>query len=157
MEHKKKHYNVGKNHPLYGKKHSKETIEKMSAAKIGKNNVFYGKKHSKETKKKMSKANKGSSNGMWSGDKINQCSVHAYIRQNNKIPKRCSKCKALTKNIDLANVTGVYDRNIKNYKWLCRSCHMKSDGRLERLKKANLKYMKNAMRNAKGQFVKKEA
>ena len=46
----------GKKHWNYGKKHSKETREKMrkNHANIkGKNNPFYGKKHSKETKQKI--------------------------------------------------------------------------------------------------------
>ena len=40
--------NTGKNNPMYGRKHSKETIAKMSKAHIGK-------KHSEESKRKMSK------------------------------------------------------------------------------------------------------
>ena len=46
--------------PMYGKKHSKETIAKMSGenhpmyGKTGKNHPMYGRKHSDETKNKMS-------------------------------------------------------------------------------------------------------
>lgn len=44
--------------PMLGKRHSKKTLKKMSAAKSEKNNPMYGRSHSKETKKKMSLAQK---------------------------------------------------------------------------------------------------
>lgn len=31
---------------------------------------------------------------------------------------------------DLANITGNYTRDFSNWKYLCRKCHMKSDGRM---------------------------
>ena len=45
--------NTGKNHPMYGRKHSKETIQKMIINNTGKNHPMYGKKLSKETKLKL--------------------------------------------------------------------------------------------------------
>ena len=51
-----------KNHPMYGKKHSVESIRKMSEVKIGKNNSRFGKHHTVETKKKMSEAASGEKN-----------------------------------------------------------------------------------------------
>tara|TARA_Y100001951_G_scaffold52668_1_gene41773 strand:- start:66 stop:506 length:441 start_codon:yes stop_codon:yes gene_type:complete len=47
----------GKNNPRYGKKHSPESIQKMSEA-------HKGKKASLETKKKMSEAAEGNTNGL---------------------------------------------------------------------------------------------
>jgi hypothetical protein len=48
---------VGKNNYMFGKKHSKETIEKIKLStkgkRIGKNNSMFGKKHTKETKEKI--------------------------------------------------------------------------------------------------------
>ena len=43
----------GKDNPFYGKKHSKETLKKISKSLTGKNNPMYGKHHSEETKKKI--------------------------------------------------------------------------------------------------------
>jgi group I intron endonuclease len=49
---------TGENNPFYGKKHSKETIQKikdtLKGQMDGENNPFYGKKHSEETRKKLS-------------------------------------------------------------------------------------------------------
>ena len=50
----------GKNNPFFGKKHSKETKQKLSKKFSGKGNPMWGKNHSDETKMKISK-NKNSS------------------------------------------------------------------------------------------------
>lgn len=44
-------------------------------------------------------------------------------------PDLCPKCH-IRPAIDLAN-KGIYDRNLSNWEWLCRKCHMESDGRLD--------------------------
>lgn len=44
---------AGKNNPMFGKTHSRETRTKLSAAKIGKVSNFKGKRHSDEAKRKM--------------------------------------------------------------------------------------------------------
>ena len=51
----------GKNHPMYGKKHSKESIQKIKDGlpdRRGKNHWNYGKHYSKETREKMSNTHK---------------------------------------------------------------------------------------------------
>jgi len=45
---------IGENGPMFGKKHTSETIEKMKENRRGVNNTMYGKKHSDITKKKIS-------------------------------------------------------------------------------------------------------
>jgi len=53
----------GENNYFYGKRHSQETIDKMSDLKkgkyIGNENPMFGKNHSQETKNKISNSNKG--------------------------------------------------------------------------------------------------
>lgn len=44
--------------PMYGKKHSQETLNKMSQCKIGEKNPMYGKKLSEESRRKISEYNK---------------------------------------------------------------------------------------------------
>lgn len=50
-------YNIsnGGSAPMYGRKHSKKTLEGFSKNRAGKNNSFYGKHHSEETKAKTGK------------------------------------------------------------------------------------------------------
>ena len=47
-------YFTGKEHYLYGTKHTGETIKKMSKLQEGKNNSFYGRNHTEETRKILS-------------------------------------------------------------------------------------------------------
>lgn len=107
---KRYHYNVGKNNPMYGKKHEPDTILKMRLIKLGENNPY------------------------WKGydAKIHIVALHNYIRNNSTQPEKCQICND-KKPYDLANMTGIYNRDFENWKYLCRSCHMKLDGRLERL------------------------
>lgn len=58
---KERYKNKTKN-PMYGKTHSKESINRMSYLKIGRNNPMYGKTLSEETKKKISDHHKGKNN-----------------------------------------------------------------------------------------------
>jgi group I intron endonuclease len=53
-------YNLSTNtiSPMEGKKHSAESISRMSEAKKGKKNHFYGKTHTEETKQRISKVKK---------------------------------------------------------------------------------------------------
>lgn len=50
----------GESNPFYGKKHTKEVIERLSQVakenNIGENNPFYGRKHTKESLEKMKKS-----------------------------------------------------------------------------------------------------
>ncbi len=88
---------------------------------------------SEETKLKISEANTGKNNGMWKGDKVGLSQLHDWIRNRKPKPKFCVECKK-EKPFDLANVSGEYKREVSDFRWLCRRCHMKSDGRLKNLK-----------------------
>lgn len=87
-EYKKKRSlaNSGKNNPMYGRKHSEETKNKIrenksyesyktesfrkkqSELNTGDKNGMYGKKHSEESKKKMSENSKGKHTGKFNGN-----------------------------------------------------------------------------------------
>lgn len=73
----------------------------------------------------MRKSKLGKNNPMWKGENVGYTSLHEWVRNRMPLPKVCSICKA-TKNIDLSN-NGTYDRELKNWAWRCRSCHMKYD------------------------------
>jgi len=84
---------------------------------------------SAETKKKMGEQKLGVNNPMWKGDKVSYKSLHCWVRRH-KEKKLCICGKAP---YDLANISRKYLRDINDYVWLCRKCHMLSDGRIEKL------------------------
>ena len=61
---------MGKNNTFYGKKHTKETIQKMRLANIGKNNPMYGKQRTEEVKQKLRLANLGKKHSKKSIEKM---------------------------------------------------------------------------------------
>jgi hypothetical protein len=83
-------------------------------------------------------------NPMWKGDKVGYGSLHDWIRDHKPKPLLCEECH-LREPYDLANISGKYLRDINDFKWLCRKCHMLSDGRLKNLKQGIKKL--NASRN----------
>ena len=117
-------------------RNSPEARLKNSLSKRGKNNPMYGipspmkgKHHTDEVKEKIRLSNLGEYNGMWKGDNIQYTAIHSWMRKNYPKPKQCEYC-GTNENVDIANITTVYDRDFLNYRWLCRSCHMKLDYRL---------------------------
>ena len=53
------HCFAGENHPFYGKHHTEEAKQKISARMKGENNPFYGKHHTEEWRQKMYERMKG--------------------------------------------------------------------------------------------------
>ena len=82
-------------------------------------------------RRKLSISKIGKKNPMWEGSNVGYASLHEYIRNRMVLPKKCKFCSS-TNNIDLANKSGNYLRKTSDWQWLCRSCHMKADGRLSR-------------------------
>lgn len=141
----KKHYNAGPNNPNYGK------TWKMSEESNLKNRLAHlGRKHTEESKLKMSLSMKGKSrteetkerirlaklkdkNPMWKGDKVGMKALHEWVT--NHFPKTnlCQICNKIPPH-DLANISGEYKRDLDDWNWLCRRCHMLSDGRMNNLK-----------------------
>lgn len=85
----------------------------------------------------------GAANSNWRGDNLTLQGLHKWVRGAKPKPNLCEKCN-LVPPLDLANISPTfnektYTRDLKNWWWLCRSCHMIIDGRLERLHKNNIK------------------
>ncbi len=76
----------------------------------------------------------GSKVPSWKGDKVGYCGIHEWIRRRYLKPELCECCKKKPP-YDLANKSGKYKRDLDDWEWLCRRCHMTKDGRLENFKK----------------------
>jgi hypothetical protein len=70
----------------------------------------------------------GEKNYNWKGNKVQYAGLHYYMNRILKKPDVCSEC-GQNKFLDLANIN-VYNREKTNWKYLCRSCHMKLDYKL---------------------------
>ena len=126
----------GKESPIFGRHHTYETRQKMRLAALGNKNSL-GKHRSDETKLKLrliklGKKNPhilGERNGNWKGDDVGKRSgLHHWIHRNRPKPQSglCEICNTVPF-YDAANVTGIYNRDFENWKYLCRSCHSKLD------------------------------
>jgi len=138
-------FQKGKLNPMYYG-HSKESKKKISDATKGSNNPMYGKKHSEETKqkirekaigrivseetrKKQSQARKGllinEKNPMWKGNEVGR-GVHEWVRKRKPKPEVCEICKEKEPK-HLSNKDHKYSRNIDDYQWVCVKCHWHYD------------------------------
>jgi hypothetical protein len=137
-EHRKKMSlsHLGKSSGMLGKFHSEETRRKISEALKGKmpkniNQIkgwYKGKHLSEEHKRNMVLNHKrGKEWWNWKGDKAGKYALHIWLWKNKPKPLFCEECGE-NKRLDLANIKNhKYTRNPKDYRWLCRGCHIKFD------------------------------
>ena len=71
-------------------------------------------------------------NPNWKGEDAGLGAIHRWVEARKSKPALCENCM-IDKPCDLANVSGKYIRDINDFKWLCRKCHMREDGRLRNL------------------------
>lgn len=76
---------------------------------------------------------KDEKNPNWKGDSVGYVALHEWVRSRKPKPLSCEICK-INKPYDLANISQEYKRDVNDFEWLCRSCHMTKDKRLENLK-----------------------
>lgn len=89
---------------------------------------FQGKHHTLDMNKHLHQEGENSHN--WRGDDVGIGDVHQWVRKHKPKPMLCEECHK-NEPFDLANISGEYKRDINDYRWLCRKCHLESDGRLE--------------------------
>ena len=92
-------------------------------------------------------ANANSINGQWKGDKVGMTALHNWVKRRLPKPFGCQSCR-LIKRLDLANKSDKYLRDMTDWEWLCRKCHMTKDGRLA-LAIGRMKSKRLADRNCK--------
>jgi ribosomal protein L36 len=96
-----------------------------------------GRKHTTQELEKMRLSQLGEKSHRWKGDEVSYICLHKWLRRNIPKPEGCENCNRKVQ-LDLANVTDIYNRDFKNWKYLCRSCHMVQDGRMEKLMVINV-------------------
>lgn len=137
----RKNKRIKKDYIVWNKGLIKETDKRILKYSRTLSKINTGKRHLLKTRILMSinrkgKVNLNEKNGMWKGNNVGYCAVHIWIKNHKSKPKYCENCNK-KEPYDLANISGKYKRDINDYRWLCRSCHMKEDGRI-----LNLLYQK---------------
>lgn len=112
----------------------KEWSKNISIAKKGISPPPFTEVH----KKRMAVSKLGKKNSMWKGDKVSYGTLHQWVKRHKPKVEFC-ECCGIKKSLDVANINGKYKRDINDFEWLCRICHMKKDGRLKNLIKRNKK------------------
>ena len=67
-------------------------------------------------------------------ENVGYISLHEWIKKRKPKPNFCERCEKEVP-YDLANISGKYKRDINDFEWLCRRCHMKDDGRMINLER----------------------
>ncbi len=70
--------------------------------------------------------NMGENNSQWVGDKVSYRALHTWIKTRLSKPLGCNHCGEI-KPLDLANKSQQYKRELDDWLWLCKKCHMKYD------------------------------
>jgi hypothetical protein len=90
---------------------------------------------------------------MWRGNDVGYSSLHTWVKRNKTKPLLCENCNE-KKPYDLANISGEYKRDLNDYKWLCRKCHMIEDGRINNLINGKEALKKGIIKqDIKGKFI----
>ena len=55
--------------------------------------------------------------------------IHVWIRRRKPSVRFCEDC-VKEKKLEIANISQEYKRDINDWEWLCRRCHMIKDGRI---------------------------
>ena len=119
--------------PQKGYKATPQAVENNRLAQLGKT-------LSEEHKQKISRTMKGvkkpwfthENHPKWKGDNISVRSLHRWVRNHLPMPELCEICYKVPP-YDLANITGIYNREFKNWKYFCRRCHLYHDGHIKYL------------------------
>jgi hypothetical protein len=75
----------------------------------------------------------GEISGNWKGENAGYTAIHHWVRKRKNNLNICEKCGKKTDFLDLANISQKYSRDLSDWEYLCRRCHMEKDGRLYKL------------------------
>lgn len=62
----------------------------------------------------------------WKDDKVGYVALHDWVKKMLAMPLACGQCEEV-RLLSLANISGLYTRDLNDWRWLCYSCHKKMD------------------------------
>lgn len=69
----------------------------------------------------------GPAHPFWKGDEVSYVNLHEWVRRHKEKKGVCEYCGREGKT-HFANRSGLYHRDLTDYRELCSSCHKKFDG-----------------------------
>lgn len=81
----------------------------------------------------------------WKGDKVGYAGVHSWVYRQLGKAEKCVDCGS-TKNIQWANISKKYKRDLTDWKTLCCVCHRAFDG-ITKLSKEQVVFMRAWYKN----------
>jgi hypothetical protein len=80
-----------------------------------------------------SKRTQKGNNGSWKGNRVSYSGLHQWVNAHLPKPEFCQSCQ-IKPPYDLANISQKYERDLTDWEYLCRKCHMLKDGRMSSLR-----------------------
>ena len=74
----------------------------------------------------------GENSPSWKGDNVGYTALHGWVRKNLPKVELCQLCNK-TEPKEIACITGIYNREFKNWARFCHSCHKEWDNVIPRL------------------------
>ena len=93
-----------------------------------------GVEQTEEKRKKLSISKLAENNPQWKGDCVGMSVLYEWVSKYKKRPYLCENC-SIERSRDLANISQKYKRDLDDWEWLCRRCHMKKDDRMSSRRK----------------------
>lgn len=81
----------------------------------------------------------GENHHLWKGDNACYGAIHLYVRRYKPKPQNCEICSKKTDFLDLANISQEYKRDLSDWEYICRKCHMNKDGRAKNMRNVAVK------------------
>jgi hypothetical protein len=104
-----------------------------------------GKKLSKERIERFI----GINNPSWKGENVGYHGIHKWARRHLPKPDLCPICKLISPK-DIANLSGKYKRDLSDWQWMCKKCHIRYDflnyRNLRKYIERNRKYLPKTVR-----------
>lgn len=125
--------------------------------------AMIGRVYSDERNKKVALGKIGAKNPAWKGGisnptarvskninltKTEYNTLHEWIRKNKPLTDRCEDCEKQSNDLDAANISKKYLKDINDFKWLCSKCHYKFD---EKVALPNFYYSRKGKKNGLNQ------
>ena len=68
----------------------------------------------------------GENNHKWVGDNVGNIALHRWVRSRFPKSEYCQLCNKVPP-MQLACITSIYNRELRNWAWFCIKCHHKWD------------------------------